>query len=244
MGRQFCLWQWYLGLILIGIPTLGFCYSSSSSSSTTPFSGGLKSSQMEPLKYPSSQAKKKEEPSFRLPPPPPPKKAQVPTYFHPGLILFHKGEWLGGDHLLNLSSNIRIGVEILKPENFVAPVTDEMIKQAIEDQFHKVSISTSNLGASDQPPLPAFQIQLLVYPLDGGVAVSCSGRLFESVTLQRFNLEYGTFFQAITWEKTSLIVAPAQSATQQTMKAVDELVKAFTDRYKSYQEIKTGGTAY
>ncbi len=163
---------------------------------------------------------------------------QQASYLHPGVIVFRNNAWEGGDHLLNLTNNIGIYVTIVKPEGDQLDVTEDQLKKLVEEIFKGVNINPVTLAAAGQPPLPAFQIQVLAYPIDKGYVAACEGRLFESVTLQRFILDPAMAFQAITWEKKSLQVGPTSKIAEQIQNSVAEIAQSFAERFDAYERRK------
>ncbi|CUI16846.1 conserved putative secreted protein [Candidatus Protochlamydia naegleriophila] len=163
---------------------------------------------------------------------------QQASYLHPGVIVFRNNTWEGGDHLLNLTNNIGIYVTIVKPEGDQLDVTEDQLKKLVEEIFRSVNINPVTLAPAGQPPLPAFQIQVLAYPIDKGYVAACEGRLFESVTLQRFILDPAMAFQAITWEKKSLQVGPTTKIAEQIQSSVAEIAQSFAERFDAYERRK------
>lgn len=164
-----------------------------------------------------------------------PVQAQIPPYFHPGLLAPIGGSWTGGDHLFNLTHQIAVYVEIVKPDIDIVGISDESIKQKISTIFTDGGITPKTMvESSDAPPLPFFQVEILLYPIEGGYVASLQGRLFESVTLSRFQMDKGTAFQAITWEKQSLLVTPKNTAVELLEKNASEIAQAFVDRFRVY----------
>jgi hypothetical protein len=170
--------------------------------------------------------------------PPGPMPAATVNYFYPGLVVFREGGWQGGEHLYNLTNNISVYVEIIKPETEELGINGEEIKQKIEGLFRENGINPFTLSEFNQPPLPFFRVEILVYPLQGGYAASCHATLFESVNLKRFNLEQGTAFQAITWEKKSLLIFPKDDAKNFIEKGVLEMAQSFIERFQFYDRIR------
>lgn len=163
---------------------------------------------------------------------------QTLTYFHPGILVYQDEEWQGSDHLLNLTNNIGVYVTILKPEGETLDISEAQVKKMVEEIFVGAKINPKTLNYKDQPPLPAFEVEILIYPVEKGYVACCDGRLFESVTLSRFVLDEGMAFQAITWEKRTLIVGPKNKFLEQLTTNIHEIVGAFADRYKAYVKLK------
>jgi hypothetical protein len=154
-------------------------------------------------------------------------------YLYPGALIYQNGRWEGGDYLVNLGDQIGVFVNILKPENAKINFNEEDIKKRVIAAFTKANLNPTPPSQANKPPLPDLQIELLIYPITKGLAAYCSGRLFESVTLERFSMPENVFFQAITWEKKNLLVSPTNLFNEQVFKSVDEITQAFIERYQS-----------
>lgn len=163
------------------------------------------------------------------------------TYLHPGILIFKNGAWEGSDHLLNLPTSIGVYVTVTKPNTeTLDSLTDTRVGEAVEKLFKNASINPTSLVATGQPALPAFEIEVLIYPIGKGFVAALDGRLFESVTLPRMNqLGVDLAFQAITWEKKSLIVGPIETINEQVLKAATDIAAAFIERYIGYQPLKS-----
>ncbi len=208
-----------------------------SMTSTTQGSSTIPSMQPLQPKKPAQEQPKK--PAIEIPKNIP--SAPIPvtaTYLHPGIIVYRDGQWQGSDHLLNLTNNISIYVNILKPGDVNLGVTEAQIKQVVEDVFKTVNINAQTLASQGQPPLPAFEIEILAYPIEKGFAIGIEGKLFESVELQRFQLDQNMAFQAITWEKKTLQVGPTYNIKEQILKSAQDIATAFAERYKAYEDIR------
>lgn len=181
-----------------------------------------------------AQSKKEIVPAFKMP-----TMAQKSLdYFHPGILVFQNGKWEGNDHLLNLSDNIGVYVHVIKAEGDPLKISESELKKEIEEIFQKANIKPNTLAYQDQAPLPAFEIEILIYPIDKGYVASCDGRLFESVFLSRFVLEKGMAFEAITWEKKSLIVGPTDKFPEQLRTNIKEIAQTFASRFQAYEKLK------
>lgn len=209
------------------------------SSTTSPSSTMEGSSKLEPLQTkPHSTTRKEEMPSIVKRPSLVHQKAQ---YLHPGILVFFNGKWEGSDHLLNVSNNIGVNVTIIKPESEILEITEGQIQKTVEDIFSLAGISPQTLVQAGKPPLPTFQIEIFVYPVEKGYVAAAQGRLFESVILERFKMDPSMSFQAITWEKQHLIVGPKAQFPDQLTKIVEDLATTFTDRFQIYEKLKKSG---
>lgn len=185
-------------------------------------------------------------PSAGAPPkaelPPPVKRApEVPQhaeYLHPGILVNLNGIWEGSDHLLNLSSNIGVYVKLIKPEEESLDIGEKDLQKQVESIFGDANIKPLTMAAVGKPPLPAFEIEIFVYPIERGYSAFLDGRLFESVVLERFKMDPNMAFQAITWEKQSLIVSPKDKFPEVLTKAVQEIAEAFVTRYQAFEQLK------
>jgi hypothetical protein len=211
--------------------------SSKMHSTTTP------SSQIEGIK-PYEKQNVKPQPQAVLPPPvkPAPAVPQHAEYLHPGILVFINGAWQGSDHLLNLPKNIGVYVKIIKPEEESLNTSDKDLQKQVERAFAEANIKPLTMAVAGKPPLPAFEIEIFVYPIERGYAAFLDGRLFESVILDRFKMDPNMAFQAITWEKQTLIVSPKEQFAEHIVKAVEEITGAFITRYQAYEHLKNTAT--
>jgi hypothetical protein len=205
-------------------------------SSSTKTSSSLE--RMKPL-----EPNKQPPPTPSTPTLPPPIKLptlvpQRAEYLHPGILVFLNGRWEGSNHLLNLSNNIGVYVSIIKPENEILDISEDQIRKEAELIFNNANIKPQTLATEGKPPLPVFEIEIFVYPIERGYAACCNGRLFESVILERFKMDPNMAFQAITWEKQHLIVSPKALFAEQLTKTVQDIVTSFTVQFQAYERLK------
>lgn len=156
-------------------------------------------------------------------------------YPHPGIYFKKGGSWVGDDNLFNLDRNIEIIVEIERTKG-VTDLDSNHIKELIQNIFKKSTISPRNTG--DQPPYPYYHILIMIAPIQKGYAVYCSGRLFESVALDRSHLDKDVYYQAITWEKQALLVIPSDKLRDDVDKAVSDITNSFVERYRHFEDLK------
>lgn len=208
-----------------------------------PPSSATKSAPLPPSlpPIPPLQQKEKDKSTEEYKPTKPVERKQVklsPVYFHPGVLIFKNGTWNGGDYLFNLSNQIGVYVNIIQPENSEINVDENAIRKKVENAFSQGGITPTIIVSEGEPPVPFFQMQILVYPAGNVVAASTKGALYEAVTLKRAILEQGTSFQAITWQRESLIVSSPQDFEVNLLKNVDETVNSFVERYQFYRQFQ------
>lgn len=169
------------------------------------------------------------------------KKYQMPPnvkFTFPGILGTGEGGWVGSDHLLNLSKNVSVIVEIVKPENVQLPFTEEELRDKVLDIFEKEGLYIKFEVEEGKPPLPYFDLLVMAQRIEGGYTVVVEGRLYEQVTLKRVILPDEIFFQAITWEKQNLVVAATKDIKGHVESAVEEIAKKFTERVKFFEREK------
>jgi len=159
-----------------------------------------------------------------------------PIFMQPGILSLRGGGFVGVDHLYNVSGTIPVVVEMVKSDALIIGVTKESIQMMIEKNFEKEGISTL-VKPSEGPPLPFFQMLIMVIQSDEAISAFCGGRLFEKVELERVALPAGVYFQAITWEYQNLISAAKEDIDKQINDAVSDIVQQFLSRYKYYKNI-------
>jgi hypothetical protein len=169
---------------------------------------------------------------------PPPSVPQRADYLHPGILVLLNGKWEGSDHLLNLQSNIGVYVTILKPETETLEVTNSQLEKEVAAIFEKGGLKPLTLSPAGKAPLPAFEIEIFIYPIEKGYAAFCDGRLFETAILDRFKMDPNMAFQAITWEKQNLIVGPKSDFAGLLTNTVKEIAETFVERVRAYERVK------
>lgn len=156
----------------------------------------------------------------------------------PGITAFQKGQWVGSDNLWNIASSIGVSVEIIKPLGKPLPIASDAIKARVSSLFDKAGISPVADGRPPRAPLPFFHVLIMIYPIEKGYVASVSGRLFEAVTVPRYNADKSVTWQAITWEKQDFVISPGDLLVQQMDKTIDDITNSFIDRYKFFENIK------
>jgi hypothetical protein len=161
---------------------------------------------------------------------------------HPGVVFLQGGKYAGDDHLYNLTNNIGVYIEIEKSKDVKIDIDKKKIKELIGFIFKK-TILIPNVK-DEKPPFPYFHLLIMVAPIgDKGYAFYCSGRLFESIKLDRIDMDKNMQFQAITWEKQILLVVPADKLKDELYTAVREITTNFVERYRHFEDIKLRKTA-
>lgn len=157
---------------------------------------------------------------------------------NPGIVANRDGEWVWSDHLLNLSNNIDITVEITKPENINISITSAELKAIVEQIFRKEGINPVASPAPGKPDLPSFHILILIYPIKDGYSCAVTGRLFEQVTVDRIKLDETVTMQAITWDRSSIHVVSSGKLKDELIESVTEVATDFVERYHYFQQYK------
>lgn len=88
------------------------------------------------------------------------------------------------------------------------------------------------------PPLPFLHVLIMVNPIEKGYVAYFGLRLFESVEIKRVVLEPDTAFQAITWEKQTLLIASTEDFKKEMSNLTKELTEDFISRYNYYRSLK------
>lgn len=165
-------------------------------------------------------------------------QAAVDHYTYPGITAMKDGKWVGSDHMLNLDKSILVEVEVSKPDDLKVDLPVDKLTASVEKQFKDAGLDPAGKSESGKPPLPFFQILVIIYNIPEGYAFSVDGRLFEEVHLTRAKLSDGVFMQAITWNSDSIHVASSQKLQGELEKSVEDVTKSFIERYKFFKELK------
>lgn len=164
--------------------------------------------------------------------------ASVEHYGYPGITAQKDGKWVGSDHMLNLSNSVLVELEISKPDDLKVDIPVDKLKDSIDKLFKDAGLDPAGKSELGKPPLPFFQVLVIIYNIPEGYAFSVDGRLFEEVHLTRTKLSDGVFMQAITWNSDSIHVASTQKLQEELQKSIDEVAKSFIERYKFFKELK------
>lgn len=152
-------------------------------------------------------------------------------FFYPGVVSSRDGRWTGGDNFLNLSKSIAVQVNFIKAEGVEISFTQEKFQGLISSLFEKNGL---NPNATTSPPLPFFNLIVMIFPTADGLAAACQGRLFEQVLVSRVHLK-DEVFQAITWEQTHLVFGAAEEFEKMLTNTVESLTNTFVTRVAAHQ---------
>lgn len=159
-------------------------------------------------------------------------------YTFPGVVALQDGDWVGSEHLYNLSPQIGVVVEIVYSSGNSTSLTEEGILNKITPILKAGGLTVREPLISGTSPLPFLNILIIIHPIEKGYVAYCTGQLFEEVTLRRIQLKPGTTWQAVTWEQQELVVFAKEHLQEQVEKTVQNIVTAFAARYKSYEHKK------
>lgn len=157
------------------------------------------------------------------------------VYTHPGIVVNQGGRWVGSDHLLNLSRNVRIVSEILKPADATLPFNEASLDKTLQEKFSKHGFDINGQANS---AAPFFNLLIVVYPIEQGYVSLVDGRLMEGIDPKRVKLDPDTSFQAITWEKKTLLVSPKDEFEATINKSIDDIINTFFERYDYFDRLK------
>jgi hypothetical protein len=170
---------------------------------------------------------------------PPSERTLKPTgdlFAYPGVVTLKDDHWVGSDNFLNISHSMAIQVNLVKPETLELTISKEELRNKVETLFGAQNLSVLEMGREGKPPLPMFNMLVMIFPIEGGYCAACVGRLFEDVNLSRVRLKPGEIFQAITWTQANLVVAPKEQFEKLLIGTVESLTTNFIRRVK-HQEV-------
>lgn len=155
-------------------------------------------------------------------------------FFYPGVVENKGGGWNGADNFLNLSKSIAVQINFIKAEGVDDTFNQEKYLGSVKAAFEKGGLTIGGEGRSGGPPLPFFNIVIMILPTLDGLSAVCQGRLFEEVQLLRMQLKEGVF-QAITWEQTHLVYGPKEEFEKLLTEGIESLSATFVTRVKAHQ---------
>jgi hypothetical protein len=154
----------------------------------------------------------------------------------PGIIGIQDGVWRGTDHLLNLTNNIAVQVDIMTGDDIKLPFDEQDVKRAVEDALTVAGIKPNVRGQPGSPPLPYLHFLIMAQKCNEEVAVYIQARLFEKVRLERVALPGEVVFQAITWEDENLLVIEATQVKTDVFAQLNEMSSYFIQRYNFFEK--------
>lgn len=159
-------------------------------------------------------------------------------YTFPGIVGQRKGEWVGSDHLFNLTNRISIAVDIEVAGEIDLPITKEEIIERAERIFANYGIVAKAEPEEGKPALPMFHLLIMAHSVPEGVAFSIDARLFEEVDLERIELGRAVTMQAITWDRQSINIASTNVLKNKLDQGIDEMIKGFAERFQFFENLK------
>ncbi|MCB1119473.1 MAG: hypothetical protein KDK65_05895 [Chlamydiia bacterium] len=159
-------------------------------------------------------------------------------YAYPGILYKDLGEWVGTDYLYNLPPQLGVVVNVISASGDDLPFKIEQVKQEVMNILDDYRLQPTPVAALGPQALPFFDLLIMIYPIDKGFVAVCDGRLFEKVEVERVELGQDVSLQGITWEKKSLIRASKEDFQEFLDNSVEEIAKAFGERYKVYLRLK------
>jgi hypothetical protein len=157
-----------------------------------------------------------------------------PDSYLPGLATINEKKWMVSDYLYNLSSNIGIKVDVLKPEKKYIPLSSDMLQKRVAGVFEEAKINTNALLVNCQPPLPMFYVLVMVYPCEKRCVGFVTAQLYEIAKPERVDLELNGVWQTVTWERQALVASAWDDFAEEVAKALEEIASAFTSKYTYY----------
>lgn len=157
-------------------------------------------------------------------------------YFYPGVIFVQNGKWVGADNLLNLPKDIAVQVNIVKSDNVVLHFDEKLLEERVMSVFSKANITRNTSFSEQNPPLPLFNLVIMVYKYQDTFAAGSIARLYENVQLKRVQVAADSAFQAITWEQTGLVVAKSSDFEKLLLHTVEAVAEKFVTRISGAQK--------
>lgn len=166
--------------------------------------------------------------------------AVTQIYASPGIASLQNGQWVGQDHLYNLTNQIGVYLEFSQPPGVQLTIDEAAIRVSIEQALRKAGIEPrADILGSNQGPLPFLHFIVVMNPQESGpTAAFCACRLFESVFLDRVRLDKGISWQVITWEDENLLLIPTDQLQKTLLSELTDFATAFGTRYTYFRALK------
>lgn len=160
-----------------------------------------------------------------------------PSSYLPGIATIKDKKWMVSDYLYNLTPNIGIKVEVIKPEKKYIPLSSDILERKITGVFENARINPNPILANCQPPLPMFYVLVMVYPCEKRCVAFITAQLYEIAKPARIDIDLNGVWQAITWERQTLVASAWEDFAQEVASALEDIALAFTNRFNFYHPI-------
>lgn len=157
-----------------------------------------------------------------------------PDSITPGLLTIRHGKWMISDFFYDITPNIGVKVEVIKPRDKYVPVNPELLEGQISDIFQDNGISPTPLTISCVPPLPLYHVLIMAYPWEDRCVAFISCELYEEGRPRRIEEDLNGVWQVITWEKQTLIACACDELTQELERVLKDITNDFADRFRYY----------
>jgi hypothetical protein len=160
------------------------------------------------------------------------------AYTRPGNVAFQDGQWVGNDHLYNLTNRIGLIVEIISPEQLL--LTPVQLREILAKKLEASSFEIIPLEPAVVGGVPPFlHVLVMAYPREKELVAYVGLRLFEPIELLRIKQGRETIIQGITWERQTVIEANNDVFVAELKTTIDELVNTFIEKWKYFEKIRT-----
>jgi hypothetical protein len=147
-------------------------------------------------------------------------------------------QWVGSDYLYQMPGHIGVVVEVVHSTEQDLPIDEAGIKQAIMNLFYDNGIVPEALATANQPPLPFLHILILTSEVEKQTVAAVAARFFEKVSIDRFEFIPPGVWQAITWERQDLVIAPRVQLAGEVQRTAMGLATNFVDQINYFLELR------
>ena len=170
---------------------------------------------------------------------PVPAYAQVnpPDTWSPGLATIKDGKWSVTDFLYNLSPNIGVKVQVVKPEYRYIPLSDVLLERKVASQFQDAFLTPTAIAQPCEPPLPVYNVTVMAYPCERRCVGVVTAQLFEVARPDRIDEDLSGVWQVVTWERQELVASSCDDFAQEIEGTIRGMTEAFIAQYNHYNPI-------
>lgn len=166
-------------------------------------------------------------------------EAAPPDYWAPGLATIKNGKWVVTDFLYNLTPNIGIKIQVVRPPNRYVPLSDRLLESKLTAQFQDALLTPTALAVQCQPPLPVYNVTIMAYPCGNRCIGMVTAQLYETARPDRIDSDLAGVWQVVTWERQELVVSACEDFSQEIEKTISGMTQAFIDLYNRFNPMPT-----
>lgn len=157
-----------------------------------------------------------------------------PERYYPGLATIKNGHWVVNDLFYGLPFNIGVKIDLLRPSDKFVPLDVVALQNRVKGILGGAGIVTEAIVYPCAPPTPIFNVIIMAYPCDRKCVGFITAQLLEPAKPSRIDVDINGVWQAVTWERQSLVVSACETFEAEVGNNLARLASEFSRVFKFY----------